>query len=156
MVCLILVFTSSAFLFGCNDQEDLDEQVNKPVTFEMRKDDRENARISIDLLITGDVEINGYDILITYDNKILEVADYQNHLDSVINVQSDFLRFNYSNIHERIATQTTIMTVDFVLLQNETTVIELSVIEAYYVTKDFDIQAVEAKSENLTIEPNNN
>ena len=112
-----------------------------------------NNLVQVEIWFRGTVEINAYDIFIEFDEEHLSYSNHQNSsLVQAINTSvPGQIRFNYSNVNQALEEDTMIIRIEFNRLLSTPTLIDVSLLEGYYINPLNEIIPVEGEPIPLTI-----
>ena len=124
--------------------------------FNMKVIDEFELTLTVSIGIYGNVNMNGYDIIIHYDESIISYVSHTNVLSNVVNATTPgMIRLNYSNVSAYLQDGQIIMSIIFEWIVPSYTDLWIEVIEAVLVDEEYNVFVVETNARGLEVSYHN-
>jgi uncharacterized repeat protein (TIGR02543 family) len=120
--------------------------------FFLRIKSQTENQVVIEVVLGGEVDINGYDLRVYYDASIFTYASHVNNVSNVINpTNPGVIIFNFVELFNPIQTETVILTITFNIIGNEDSTMNIEVIEASKIDEYFQPYVVESNATGVVV-----
>jgi hypothetical protein len=91
--------------------------------------------LQMDIVLTGDISLNGLDLLLSFNSNHYEIVDTLYHIDGIHHLTEGNLSFNYMNVQSRLDGEQAIITIAFKKLNptHDLSQITLTIRDAIYI-----------------------